>query len=239
MLHIWSDRSELLNKMPSVSNIAAQTLQRRILDGQYPAGAALPGQRDLAESLGLSRASLREAISMLEALGLLRSFPGKGVFVTAGTKPSAADLPAGPNAVPPDAIFQMRFVIEPANASLAARQRNDEGLTALRECMNEMQRALSAGDLVTAADCDLRFHLALAELSGNPALAAITQQFQAQLAYSLRLPFADRSHIWQPADEHNVILAAVAAGNGPAARKAMQKHLLSAAGRVGIKFPQP
>ena len=225
--------------MPSVSNIAAQTLQRRILDGQYPAGSALPGQRELAESLGMSRASLREAISMLEALGLLRSFPGKGVFVTAGTKPTAADLPAGPNEVPPDAVFQMRFVIEPANASLAARQRSDEGLNALRECMNEMQRALSAGDLVTAADCDLRFHLALAELSGNPALAAITQQFQAQLAYSLRLPFADRSHIWQPADEHNVILAAVAAGNGPAARKAMQKHLLSAAGRVGIKFPQP
>ncbi len=151
--------------MPSVSNIAAQTLQRRILDGQYPAGSALPGQRELAESLGMSRASLREAISMLEALGLLRSFPGKGVFVTAGTKPTAADLPAGPNEVPPDAVFQMRFVIEPANASLAARQRSDEGLNALRECMNEMQRALSAGDLVTAADCDLRFHLALAEPS--------------------------------------------------------------------------
>lgn len=225
--------------MPSVSNIAAQTLQRRILDGQYPAGAALPGQRELAENLGISRASLREAISMLEALGLLRSFPGKGVFVTAGSKLNASDLPAGPSAMPPDAIFQMRFVIEPANASLAARARSAEGLDALRECMSEMQKALGANDLVTAADCDLRFHLALAELSGNPALAAITQQFQAQLAYSLRLPFADRSHIWHPADEHNVILAAVAAGNAAAARKAMQQHLRSAAGRVGIRFTQP
>jgi len=225
--------------MPSVSNIAAQTLQRRILDGQYPAGAALPGQRELAESLGISRASLREAISTLEALGLLRSFPGKGVFVTAGGQPKAGDLPAGPSAMPPDAIFQMRFVIEPANASLAARRRDSEGLDALRECMAEMQRALGASDLVTAADCDLRFHLALAELSGNPALAAMTQHFQAQLAYSLRLPFADRSQIWQPADEHNVILSAVAAGNAVAARKAMQQHLLSAAGRVGITFTKP
>ncbi|HXE37784.1 MAG TPA: FCD domain-containing protein, partial [Azonexus sp.] len=89
------------------------------------------------------------------------------------------------------------------------------------------------------ADCDLRFHLALAELSGNPALAAMTHHFQAQLAYSLRLPFADRSRIWQPADEHNVILSAVAAGNAVAARKAMQQHLLSAAGRVGITFTKP
>jgi len=225
--------------MPSVSNIAAQTLQRRILDGQYPAGAALPGQRELAENLGISRASLREAISMLEALGMLRSRPGKGVFVTAGGQVKASDLPTGPSAMPPDAIFQMRFVIEPANASLAARQRNGEGLTALRECMNEMQKALGASDLVTAADCDLRFHLALAELSGNPALNALTQHFHAQLAYSLRLPFADRSHIWQPADEHNVILAAIAAGNPVAARKAMQQHLISAAGRVGITFTQP
>lgn len=225
--------------MPSVSNIAAQTLQRRILDGQYPAGAALPGQRELAESLGISRASLREAISMLEALGLLRSFPGKGVFVTAGSQVSPGDLPAGPSAMPPDAIFQMRFVIEPANASLAARQRDAEGLAALRECMSEMQQALGASDLVTAADCDLRFHLALAELSGNPALAAMTRQFQAQLAFSLRLPFADHSQIWHPADEHNVILAAIAAGNAAAARKAMQQHLLAAAGRVGIRFAQP
>jgi len=225
--------------MPSVSSIAAQTLQRRILDGHYAAGTALPGQRELAESLGISRASLREAISTLEALGMLRSAPGKGVFVTAGSQVKAADLPAGPSAMPPDAIFQMRFVIEPANAALAARQRSDDGLNALRECMADMQRALGTSDLVTAAECDLRFHLGLAELSGNPALAAMTQHFQAQLAYSLRLPFADRSHIWHPADEHNVILAAVAAGNAAAARKAMQQHLISAAGRVGITFTKP
>lgn len=225
--------------MPSVANIAAQTLQRRILDGQYPAGSALPGQRELSESLGISRASLREAISTLEALGLLRSLAGKGVFITAGRPAKAAELPSGPNAMPADAIFQMRFVIEPANAALAARRRDAEGLSALRECMAEMQQALSASDLVTAADCDLRFHLALAELSGNPALSAITEQSQAQLAHSLRLPFADRSHIWQPADEHNAILAAITAGNASAARKAMQQHLLSAAGRVGITFTKP
>lgn len=226
--------------MPSVANIAAQTLQRRILDGHYPAGSALPGQRELSDSLGISRASLREAISMLEALGMLRSLPGKGVFVTAGRPASGeSDLPTGPSAMPPAAIFQMRYVVEPANAALAARQRSNEGLEALRECMLEMQRALAASDLVTAAECDLRFHLALAELSGNPALAALTGHIQAQLAYSLRLPFADRSHIWQPADEHNAILAAIASGNPAAARKAMQQHLSSAAGRVGITFTKP
>lgn len=225
--------------MPSVSNIAAQTLQRHILDGRYPVGSALPGQRELSESMGISRASLREAISMLEALGLLRSYAGKGVFVTAGSRPAPADLPAGPDAMPPAAIFQMRYVIEPANASLAARQRSADELDALRVCMHDMQRALAASDLVTAADCDLRFHLLLAALSGNPALSAVTQQFQAQLAYSLRLPFSDRGHLWHPVDEHNAILAAVAAGDAATARKAMQKHLRSAAHRIGIEFSRP
>lgn len=225
--------------MPSVSHIAAQTLQRRILDGHYAAGATLPGQRELSESLGISRASLREAISMLEALGLLRAQPGKGVFVTSGGQVAAADLPAGPNAMPPDAIFQMRYVIEPASAALTAGRRSADELAALQHCQAEMTRALDSGDLVGAADSDLRFHLALADFSGNPALAAITRQFQPQLAYSLRLPFADRSHLWQPADEHAAILAAVSAGDAAAARVAMARHLDSAAGRVGIRFSHP
>lgn len=225
--------------MPSVPNSAAQTLQRRILDGQYAAGSALPGQRELAESLGISRASLREAISMLEALGLVRSFAGKGVFVTTGQAPVASELPAGPNAMPPGAIFQMRFVIEPANAGLAARRQGVEDFSALHACMDDMKAALGGNDLVAAADCDLRFHLELARLSGNPALAAVTQHFQSQLAYSLRLPFADRSHLWQPADEHDAILAAVTAGDAAMARQAMRRHLFSAAGRVGIRFTEP
>lgn len=225
--------------MPSVSNIAAQTLQRRIHESHYPPGSALPGQRELSESLGISRTSLREAISTLEALGLLRSIPGKGVFVTGRAQIEQTELPLGPNAMPPDAIFQMRFVIEPANAALSARCRDEQGLAALTQCMDEMRRALSNSDLVGAADCDLRFHLAISELSGNPALAAITQHFQAQLAYSLRLPFADRGRIWQPADEHQDILAAIAAGDPDQARLAMQQHLISSAGRVGIQFVQP
>lgn len=225
--------------MPSVSNIAAQTLQRQILAGDYLPGATLPPQRELADHLGISRASLREAISMLEALGLLRAHPGKGVFVTSGSRPSPADLPSGPSAMPPAVIYQLRYVIEPANASLVAQRRSQCDLGALRQSMADMQSALSASDLVMAAEADLRFHLLLAELSGNAALLAVTEQHKAQLAYSLRLPFADRSHIWQPVDEHLAILNAVLAGDAEAARRAMQQHLLAAAGRIGISFTLP
>ena len=225
--------------MPSVSNFAAQTLQRQILSSHYLAGTALPPQRELSESLGISRASLREAISMLEALGLLRSHLGKGVFVTGGTRPSLKDLPAGPSAMPPAAIYQLRYVVEPANASLAARAIDRADLSPLTSSLSAMQAALSSCDLVTAADEDLRFHMSVAELSGNAGLLAITEQFKAQLAFSLRLPFADRQHIWQTFDEHQLILDAIVAGEGEAARRAMQQHLLAATNRVGLSFVLP
>ena len=228
--------------MPSVSNIAAQTLQRQIFSSHYPAGTALPPQRELSESLGISRASLREAISMLEALGLLRSHPGKGVFVTAGTRPSPKDLPAGPNAMPPAAIYQLRYVVEPANASLAAHGASGAGATKLaplQTSLAAMHAALSSCDLVTAADEDLQFHLTIAALSGNGGLLAIAEQFKAQLAFSLRLPFADRQHIWQTFDEHQLILDAIVAGDAAGARRAMQQHLLAAANRVGLSFVLP
>ena len=176
---------------------------------------------------------------MLEALGLLRSHPGKGVFVTGGTRPSPTDLPAGPSALLPAATFQLRYVIEPANASLAARAVDRADFSPLTSSLTAMQAALGTCDLVSAADEDLRFHMSVAELSGNAGLLAITEQFKAQLAFSLRLPFADRQHIWQTFDEHQLIRDAIVAGDGEAARRAMQQHLLAATNRVGLSFVLP
>lgn len=225
--------------MPSVSNIAAQTLQRQIFSSHYQPGSALPPQRELSESLGISRASLREAISMLEALGLLRSHPGKGVFVTSGIRSSPGDLPVGPGAMPLAEIYQLRYVIEPSSASLAAQRRADLNLDQLTESLTGMHAALTTCDLVTAAEEDLCFHRQIAELSGNPGLKAITEQFKEQLAFSLRLPFADRVHIWQTYDEHQAILDAITSGNSKDAFHSMQRHLLGASNRVGISFLQP
>ncbi|THF63331.1 FadR/GntR family transcriptional regulator [Pseudothauera rhizosphaerae] len=225
--------------MPSISSIAAQTLQRRIVSGEFAQGDTLPAQRELAESLNISRASLREAISMLEALGLVRSQAGKGVFVTWGRKSDPEQLPAGPAAVPPHALFEFRHALEPAWAGLAAQRATAAEHAALRTIQAGMEAALAAGDLVQASELDLQFHLRLADLSGNPLLRAAAGQFSAQIAHSLRLPFADVGGMWAPADEHRHILAAIEAGDGAAAAAAMRAHLDAAAARVGIDFLRP
>lgn len=225
--------------MPSVSSIAAQSLQRRITSGEMPLGSALPSQRELADSLGISRASLREAISTLEALGLVRSQAGKGVYVTWGGKPDTEHLPLGPSAMPPEALFEFRYALEPAWTSLATRRITADERQTLESCQQAMENALHAGDLVTASELDLQFHMTLASLSGNPALAAVAIQFNGQIAHSLRLPFANAANIWAPADEHRAILAEIATGNSAAAGQAMRTHLSAAAARVGIHFVKP
>lgn len=220
--------------MPSVSSIAAQTLQRRITSGEFAQGQTLPSQRELADCLGISRASLREAISTLEALGMVRSQAGKGVFVTWGANPAPVRAALGHVSYTPLALFEFRFAVEPAWTALAARRVSPAMQDELAEIQAQMEAALHGGNLVVASECDLQFHLRLAECCGNVPLESVAHQFREQIAHCLRLPFAKPGSVWAPADEHRAILAAISAADGKAARSAMHAHLLGAARRVGI-----
>lgn len=228
--------------MPRLSSIAAQSLQQQILDGTLPAGSALPGQRQLAATLGISRAALREAVSTLEALGLLRSQPGKGVFVSAGETRDgtaiAASVFGGLQATPCE-MFQFRAIVEPPAAALAASTGSDEAVAQLAATQAAMEAALHAQDLVAASEADLAFHLGIAALSGNPMLSAVIRSMEAPIAYSLRLPFADIESVWAPAEEHRAVLRAIQARDAAAAEAAMGHHIERAAARVGLAFDMP
>lgn len=225
--------------MPRLSNLAAQTLQRQIHEGRYQPGDPLPGQRELSASLGISRAALREAISTLEALGLVHAQPGKGVYVTAGKQRSANEVPAGPMSMPPQDIFQFRAIVEPAAAALAARKADAAGRAALDAIQERMEQALHALDLVTASEADLDFHLALATYAANPMLTSVIHSLEEPIGYSLRLPFADPNGIWATADEHRELLKALHNNDAAAAHAAMTQHLLRASARIGITFVTP
>jgi GntR family transcriptional repressor for pyruvate dehydrogenase complex len=141
--------------------------------------------------------------------------------------------------MPPHAVFQFRSIIEPAAAALMARSASDAEIAALHATQARMQSALQEMDLVTAADADLEFHLAIASASANPMLTAAINALEAPIGYSLRLPFADREGIWAPADEHRVVLDAITQRNADAAHAAMRTHLVLAAKRIHIDFETP
>ena len=220
----------------SMTSLAAQTLQHQIATGTYMAGAMLPGQRELAGSMGISRASLREALSMLEALGFVRSIPGKGTLVTLGS--AAAQ---GGRADTPDLqlLWQFRFCIEPASAALAARTLKPEQAPRLWGIQARLEDAGRRNDLVSAAAADRDFHRLLAALSGNPHMERLMHDPEFEIGRAVQLPFAEANRVEVVVREHGAIAAAIAAGDAAAARAAMQEHLRSSARSLGIAFTEP
>lgn len=229
--------------MLSIANNAAQVLQKRILSGEFPPGSALPSQRRLADTLSISRTSLREAISTLEALGLVYTQPGKGVFVTqrqSSTRYLTGIFPApvrGTALMSPRQLIEFRLALEPGWVALAVQHATDAEIDSLEGVQEQMELALHKHDFVIAADEDLHFHMMLAQMSHNPGIVAVAQQFQTQIAHSLKLPFAEPSAMWEPATEHRQIVQAMRQRDSQAAALAMQNHLLGSARRIGIDRP--
>lgn len=222
-----------------VPHHAVQKIQKLILDGRWSEGDRLPSQRELAEELKISRASLREALSMLETLGFLRVEPGRGTFVAApeGAK-GEADAPAWRFAAryPLRDVYQTRFVLEGFAAGLAATALTPEQLALLEGTVRDMREAAGRMDLATVAECDFLFHRTVFGCCGNRMLSEISERVRRTLDESRSLPFANHSRVWEPIVEHEAILRAFQARDPAKASAAMQDHVIRAAGRVGVGF---
>ncbi len=229
--------------MDRIASSVAQALQQQILSGHYAADEPLPAQRELAQHLGISRASLREALSVLETLGLVDIQPGKGVIVR-GPKARverAHHAFAAPHlgTLSPRQLIELRLVLEPGWAALAASRAEANERRQLRWLHAELAEALARNDLLAGAQADLDFHLLLAQMSGNPGLVAMARLLEHAIGHSLRLPFARTGADDEPAREHEAIVQAVCEGDAPASAEAMRTHLLSAARRCGIDLDAP
>ena len=119
---------------PAVAATAARLIQQRIADGTYAAGGLLPSQRDLAEQLGISRTSLREALSTLQGTGLVIPRPGKGMYVAedAGQAPAASPAWKFATSHSLQDVYQLRFAVENFTARLACLVIEADDLAALR-----------------------------------------------------------------------------------------------------------
>ncbi|UVK85263.1 FadR family transcriptional regulator [Pseudomonas sichuanensis] len=224
----------------AVPELALQAIQRLIDEGEYQPGDALPAQRELAQNLGVSRASLREALSSLSAMGVVSVQPGKGVFVKApkAEQPASASRFAWPFAAQVSAAdtFQLRYVLEGFAAGQAANSLTTEALDALAENVEAMGIELKARNFEAAARLDFAFHRGILEASGNLAMLQIVMASEAIYIESQKLPFIRPERAMETWKEHKKILNALARHSAPAAQKAMQEHIRSAALRTGIVF---
>lgn len=216
-----------------LSSIEPRRLYRQIADqirtlirnGEFMPGARLPPERDLARDLGVSRPSVREALIALEVEGLVDVRIGSGIYVRKlpnGDARDGADALAGPFE-----LLRARHVIESECAALAAKAAKRSQLRSLEATLDEMDAELAAGR--TPLPADRRFHLSIAEATGNGALVHVIKLLWDERTSPLfkRLEHHyDSPDLWKSAmSEHRAVLKSIAARDPDAARVAMQRHL--------------
>lgn len=213
----------------------AARIQADILGGRFDPGSALPPQRELAQSLGVSRASLREAVVILETLGFVRIIPGKGVFVADRQGQDGDDLKSGEVA----RTYQLRYALEPFVAGLVATTATDELIRELTDIHAGMEAAIHQMDLVKTAQYDAAFHRRILDACENPMFAEVLRPVMGRFMASLRLPFANRSVVDAALGEHERVLQQIRGRSPSGAIEAMQRHILGAGHRTGNLFRRP
>lgn len=222
----------------TVTDAAIAIIRERIEAGIYPVGSLLPAQRQLSEELAISRASLREALSTLEALGLQTIRPGKGVYVDSAQAVTAQAWRFAELSSLPD-TYQMRFALEGFIARMAALAISDSDLAWFEDNIAAMQTALACDELDEAARLDYDFHMRIVSIAGNAAIESILSSAAEIMKESQRMPFYRRELVLSTYTEHRVILDALKARDSAAAGKAIETHISNAAQRAGVYFPTP
>ena len=200
----------------------ADRIAAMIAGGTYLPGSRLPGERELAEQLGVSRVTIREAEIALQAQGLLVIKTGSGVYVTDG---KAAQVDAPPQ-VSAFELTEARSLFESEAAALAASTITPETLARLDDLLEIMGRDDTDDAASTAADQE--FHLLIASASGNQAVIHVIKQLwrmrtempEVRTTYASVCQHDGRTR----QREHAAIVDALRAGDSGAARIAMRQH---------------
>lgn len=216
-------------------------LARKLDDGTFAPGERLPSVDELGRMYGVSRSTIREAISALKAMGRLAVRQGGGTFALAPREPDAS-VPRHPALLMPDtwpdraaalqSLLEVRRVLETGCAALAAEKRTAEDVAALGALLAEMEDKLD--DSEAGERLDVRFHLAVAAAAHNDTLAEMMRSISERLHDGMRDTralwlFAERSSADRLLAEHRAIFEAVREGDAELARGRMEEHLAKVA----------
>lgn len=197
-----------------------------IRNGQLKPGDRLPPERELASRFGVSRASVREAMRLLDQKGLVVIRPGAGTFVTEDVVETIVQAFSSLLSETGDGagdVFEMRLLLEPHVASLAAQRATGADMSRLRRILEEQGADIESGG--TGVAYDTAFHFAIANATNNSALVAVTHAISGILSQSREdsLMSPDRSE--KSLHSHLQILTAIESRDPEATRDAMHRHI--------------
>lgn len=199
----------------SLVEAAIAELRGEIAAGRWNVGERIPTEAQLAEALGMSRLSVREAVRALVHTGLLTTRQGAGTFVTA-TDESSVAIGRMLDSVAERDISEVRLGLDIVAARLAATRRTQEDLAELAEVASRRRHAFADGALEAFAQADVDFHLRIAEASHNPLLADLYRNMSGALHAVILADHMQHS----TASAHDDLLHAIEAGDPAAAAAA-------------------
>ena len=232
-------RVDVPPEVTSVRDRVVEHVRRLIEKGTLGPGDRLPGERDLAQELGVSRPSVRSGLEALEAIGVVVSRRGAGTFIAEGPPDLGIEplsLLASLHRLTAGEMFEARLVLEVGVAGLAAQHATADALATMADVVSEMFASLE--DPKAFLVHDVRFHRAVAAGCGNRVLAALMEMVSAQF-YELRKQTIDRARdLKESAEMHRRIYRAIRAHDREAAQAAMTEHLEAARHAQTLETPE-
>ncbi|MER5660291.1 FadR/GntR family transcriptional regulator [Streptomyces mirabilis] len=215
--------------VPKASDVLASEVRERILSGEFTEGMALPPERQLVEQTGLSRATVREALRILEVEKLLQIRPGRGggAFVHRPGRESLAStvqLVIRGQRIRLEALHETREAIEPTCAALAAVRRTDRDLAELDAAQRDLVEA--GDDIPRFLRANIDWHSAVARASDNELLIGFMSALSQSIYAATNLEqFMDAEIRSITARAHAKITDAIRDQDGPAAMRRMARHV--------------
>ncbi len=236
----------MMNSLEPVSvtrlyRMIADQIAAKIRSGGFEVGKRLPSERELADTLQVSRTSVREALIALELEGYVDVRVGAGIFVLplkenrTSTTNAIADLHPLQSDIGPFELISVHLLVEPECAALAAKHGSAEQIAAIEAVGRRMEGSS------TPRAHNRAFHIAVAEATGNTAMVVTVTNLwnlhdNSVMFHKLEQLLVTRE-VWKVAEaEHDALIRAILARDPEAARKAMRDHFLGSSSRLGEDF---
>jgi len=217
---------------PNLAAAAAAQIRDLIASDVLRPGDQLPGERDLAAQMGISRTSLRAGLQTLVAEGLLVAKHGTGLFVPTDLGRSIADPLISLIETSDDAVYDyiaFRSTLESECASIVARQGTATEKDHINRIHNRLIEANAAGDTDLTQQLDREFHMSIVEATGNvvsiQVARSLTELLKAAVRRSHEVAYGTVNGRSNVVAQHQVIMDAILAGDGVAASEALRHHL--------------
>jgi GntR family transcriptional regulator, transcriptional repressor for pyruvate dehydrogenase complex len=230
--------SDRITRSPQLPARIASLVAAAIAEGRWKPGERLPTEQALADTYGVSRNVVREAVSRLRADGLVHSRQGVGAFVarTEGIGVLRFDAEGLYDRATFRNVFELRAILEIQAAGLAAERRGPSDLEALSAAFERMTREMEGEE--GGVDADLDFHRAVARATGNSQIATVvtflTEHIRETILATRARPGSFVGKIIEvTVAEHAAIYESIVSGSAVAARDAMALHIRNAAARLG------